>query len=213
MPAVFTPAYLKFLSAIVQQVIFVFLLLGSVFALAAGLLLLFNSERAFRVAEQMNRWVSTRAALRPLEEQHSVSRPLYRMHRLVGALICAGALYALVVLGTPYGEMAIVKSLSGVGPPRFASWISESLRIVLLVGNVGALLFGLVFIVRPSALKGIEAWADRRISGRQATKPLEEVRLSTDRFVRAHPRLVGAVVAIGSLYVMVNLGLVLFSGK
>lgn len=209
----FTPAYLKFLAAILQQSIFVFLLLGSVFSLAAGLLLLFNSEKAFRIGEWMNRWVSTRAALRPLEEQHSISRPLYRMHRLVGTLICAGALYALIVLGTPYGEMAIVKSLSGIGPPRFASWISESLRIVLLVGNLGALLFGLVFIVRPSALKGLEAWADRRISARQATKPLEEVRLTTDRFARAHPRLVGAIVAVGSLYVMVNLGFALFAGK
>src|SRR5258706_11575708 len=144
----------------------------------------------------MNRWVSTRAALRPLEEQRSISRPLYRMHRLVGALICAGALYALIVLGTPYGEMAITKTLSGIGPQRFASFVSESLRIVLLVGNFAALVFGLVFIVRPSALKGVEAWADRQISGRRATKPLEEVRLSTDRFAREHPTLVGTVVVI-----------------
>jgi hypothetical protein len=195
----FSSAYLKFLSGIVQQALFVFLLLGSVFALAAGLLLVFNSGLAFRVSERMNRWVSTRAALRSLEEERSIARPLYRMHRLVGTLICAGALYALIVLGTPYGEMAIVKSLSGIGPPRFASWVSESLRIVLLAGNFAALIFGLVFIVRPSALKRLEAWADRRISGR--------------RFLRTHPRLVGAVIVAGSLYVMVNLGFVLFTGK
>ena len=209
----FTPAYLKFLSAIVQQTLFIFLLVGSVFALAAGLMLLFRSETAFRIGERMNRWVSTREAMRVLEEQHSIARPLYRMHRLVGALICAGALYALIVLGTPYGEAAITKSLAGLGPQRFASWVSESLRIVLIAGNVGALLFGLVFMVRPSALKGMEAWADRRISARQATKPLEEVRLTTDRFVRAHPRLTGAVITLGSLYVMVNLGFVLFTGR
>ena len=209
----FTPAYLKFLTTIFQQAIFVFLLLGSVFALAAGLLLLFNSERAFRIGDRMNRWISTRAALRPLEEPRTISRPLYRMHRLFGTLICAGALYALVVLGTHQGEIAISNTLSGIGPRRLASWLSESLRIVLLVGNLGALLFGLVFIVRPSALKGLEAWADRRISGRKASKPLEEVHLATDQFARTHPRLTGAVIALGSLYVMVNLGFVLFSGK
>ena len=209
----FTPAYLKFLSGIVQQTIFVFLLIGSVFALIAGLMLVLDAEKAFRIAERMNRWVSTRAALRPLEEQHSISRPLYRMHRLVGTLICAGALYALIVLGTPYGEMAITKTLSGIGPKHIAAWVSESLRIILLVGNFGALLFGIVFVVRPSALKRLEAWADRRISARQASKPLEEVRLSTDTFARQHPRLVGSVVALGSLYVMFNLGFVLFTGK
>lgn len=199
----------KFFGQILQQSIFVFLLLGSFVALVAGLLLIFDSARAFRIGDRLNRWVSTRVALRPLEESHSISRPLYRMHRLVGALICAGALYALVVLGSPYGEMAIAKSLSSLGPPRFASWLSESLRLVLLAGNLGALIFGLFFILRPSALKGLEAWADRRVSGRKATKPLEEIHLPADRFTRAHPRLVGAAVTLGSLYVLANLGFVL----
>ena len=200
------PSYSSFLSQILQQAIFIFLLLGTVFALVAGLLLVFSSETAFRISERMNRWVSTRAAIRPLEEHHSIARPLYRMHRLVGAMICAGALYSLVVLGMPSGESAIVKSLSTIGPARFSAWVSESLRYILLVGNLGALLFGLVFIARPSALKSLEAWADRRISARKSTKPLEISRLTADVFMRAHPRFVGSVVILGSLYVLVNLG-------
>jgi hypothetical protein len=200
------PSYSSFLSQILQQAIFIFLLLGAVFALAAGLLLVISSDTAFRISERMNRWVSTRAAIRPLEQHHSIARPLYRMHRLVGAMICAGALYSLIVLGMPSGESAIVKSLSSLGPQRFSAWLSESLRYVLLVGNLGALLFGLVFIVRPSALKSLEAWADRRVSARKSTKPLEVSRLTADVFMRAHPRLVGSVVIAGSLYVLVNLG-------
>ena len=198
--------FVKFASAIVQQTIFVFLAIGAVFALAAGLLLVVRSETAFRISERMNRWVSTRAAIRPLEEHHSIGRPLYRLHRLVGALICAGALYSLIVLGMPSGEAAILKSLAGIGPPRMSAWLSESLRAILLTGNLGALLFGLIFIVRPSALKSLEAWADRRISVRKSTKPLEEVHLSVDKFARTHPRLVGVVVILGSLYVIANLG-------
>ena len=198
--------YLKFVLAIVQQTIFICLALGAVFALAAGLLLVFGSQSAFRISERMNRWVSTRAAIRPLEEHHSISRPLYRMHRIVGAMICAGALYSLLVLGMPSGGAAMTTSLSGIGTPRFSAWLSESLRIVLLAGNFGALLFGLVFIVRPSALKSLEAWADRRVSARKSTKPLEEMHLSADKFARAHPRLVGALVIVGSLYVLSNLG-------
>lgn len=203
------PTYSSFVSQILQQAIFIFLLLGALFALMAGLLLVFRSDIAFRISERMNRWVSTRAAIRPLEEHRSIARPLYRMHRLVGALICAGALYSLVVLGMPSGESAIVKSLSGIGSARFSAWLSESLRYVLLVGNLGALLYGLVFIVRPSALKSLEAWADRRVSARKRTKPLEVSRLTADMFVREHPSLVGVLVILGSLYVLVNLGYVL----
>jgi len=198
--------FVNFVSAIVQQAIFIFFALGAVFTLAAGLLLVFSSEAAFRISGRMDRWVSTRVAIRPLEEFRNVSRPLYRMHRLVGALICAGALYSLIVLGMASGEAAIVKSLRGVGPPRFSAWLSESLRYVLLAGNSVALLFGLVFLVRPSALKSLEAWADRRISERTAIKPLEKMRMSADQFVRRHPRAVGVLVILGSLYVIANLG-------
>lgn len=198
--------YLKFLSQIVNQSIFVFLMVGAAFALLVGLMLLLDSERAFRIAERLDRWVSTRAAVKPLEEFRNVSRPLYRMHRLVGALICAGALYSLIVLGLPSGGDAINKSLRGIGPAYFSAWISESLRYVLLAGNFGALLFGLVFIVRPSALKSLEAWADRRISERKAVMPLEKMRMTADQFLRRHPQAVGVLVILGSLYVLLNLG-------
>ena len=128
------------------------------------------------------------------------------MHRLVGTLICAGALYALAVLGTAKGEAAIAKSLSTLGPARVAAWLAESLRYILLAGNFAALLFGLVFIVRPSALKRLESWTDRSISGRKSTKTLEEMHGQVDQFVRRHPRFVGVLVFFGSIYVLVNLG-------
>lgn len=198
--------YLTFVSGIVQQTIFIFLLIGAAFALLAGLLLIFNSEMAFRISDRLNRWVSTRAAIRLLEKDRSISRPLYRMHRLVGALICAGALYSLAVLATPSGETAITKSLAGLGPVRFAGWISESLRIILVTGNVGAFLFGIVFLVRPSALRRLESWADRSFSGRKYAKLLEAMHRPADQFTRAHPRLVGVLVILGSLYVLANLG-------
>ena len=199
-------AYLKFLSTIVNQAVLVFLALGAVFGLLAGMLLLLDSARAFRIGDRIDRWVSTRMALRPLEVQHSIARPLYRRHRLFGALVCAGALYVLAVIGSPSGEMAIAKSLMGIGPARLSAWASESLRYVLLVGNGAAFVFGLVFIVRPSALKRLETWADRRISARRTTKPLEELHRPADRFAREHPRVVGALVVLGSLFVLTNLG-------
>ena len=202
-------SFSTFVTQIVHQTIFIFLLVGAAFALIAGVMLLLDSGRALRIGDRLNRWVSTRAAIRPLEEHRSISKPLYRMHRLVGVLICAGALYSLLVLGTPHGGAAITNSLAGLGPARFSAWISESLRTILLTGNAAALLFGLVFLFRPSALRGLEAWADRRISARKSTKPLEEAHLTVDKFVHAHPRLVGGLVVLGSLYVLINLGFVL----
>ena len=201
--------YLKFLSQIVNQAIFVFLLLGAAVALIAGILLVFDSPRAFRISDWLNRWVSTRSATRRLDEHHTIAKPLYRMHRLVGTLICAGALYALLVFGTAKGEVALAKSLGTLVPARAVAWLTESLRYILLAGNFVALLFGLVFIARPSALKRLEVWTDRSISGRKSTKTLEEMHGQVDRFARTHPRLVGVLVILGSAYVLANLGYVL----
>ena len=84
--------------------------------------------------------------------------------------------------------------------------MAESLRITLLVGNLGALIFGLLLIARLSALKKFEVWAERRIFSPEAIKPLEEkMYLPVDAFVRVHPRVVGALVILGSVYVLANL--------
>ncbi len=196
-----------FFLQILQQTVGIVLLLGAAVGLIFGIMLIFDGARAFRISDRLSGWVSTRAALRPMEESRDISRPLYRMHRLVGTLICAGALYSLVVLGSTYGETAIMKSLSGLGQARwFSSWMGESLRLILLAGNLGALLFGLVFIVRPSALRSLETWANTQISGRKSTKPIETMHMQPDRFTHAHPRLVGSLVILGSLYVLVTLG-------
>ena len=52
----------------------------------------------------------------------------------------------------------------------------------------------------------LETWADRSFSGRKSTKPLEEMHRPADQFVRAHPRSVGVLVILGSIYVLANLG-------
>lgn len=199
-------SFWTFLAPILEKSLNLFVLLGSMLGIAAGLLLVFDSSRAFRISKFLNQWVSTRSALRPLEEHRSIKRSLYRMHRLVGALICAGALYALIVLGTPYGASAIAKSLSSLGPARFTSWIGDSLTWFLLIGNFGALLFGLFFLVRPSSLKGLEAWADKQVSSRKSTKPLETQHFPLDELVRARPRVVGVLVLLGGLFVLASIG-------
>ena len=97
-------SFSTFVTQIVHQTIFIFLLVGAAFALIAGVMLLLDSGRALRIGDRLNRWVSTRAAIRPLEEHRSISKPLYRMHRLVGVLICAGASTRCSSLVRPMAE-------------------------------------------------------------------------------------------------------------
>jgi hypothetical protein len=158
----------------------------------------------------LNRWYSTRQAFQKLEEPIDVKRVIYRWHRLAGVLVFAGAVFTLDVLAFTYKTGALVQAFRGVGNPVILGIVFETLRIVLIVGNVAALIAGAILCFRPSLLKGVEAVGDRYYSGREAMKPLEVMHYQPDEFVLGRPKLVGTLLTIGSAYVMVALGLLLF---
>lgn len=192
-------------------VLYIILLAGAVVGLVIGVLLVVDSARVMRWNHALNRWFSTRQALRPLEEPRDLKRTLYRWHRVLGVVLFAGALYTLDVLIFRYQGAALVRVFRAAGNPTLLDIVFESIRIALIVGNIAALLAALVLVFRPSLLKGLEAWGDRQYSGRAATKPLDVMHYQPDDFVRARPRVVGVLVTIASLYVLVSLGWVLLS--
>jgi len=190
-------------------VLYVLLLGGALLGLVIGVLLLVDSDRVIRWNASLNRWYSTRQAFQKLEEPIDIKRVVYRWHRVAGVLILAGALFTLDVLAFSYQTGALVRAFRGVGNPAILSIAFEALRIVLIVGNVAGLVAALILCFRPSLLKGIEAVGDRYYSGREAAKPLEAMHYQPDDFVRARPRVVGAFFTLGSLYILVALGLLL----
>lgn len=190
-------------------VLYVLLLGGAILGLVIGITLLVDSERVMRWNAALDRWYSTRQAFQKLEEPIDVKRVIYRWHRLAGVLVLAGAIFTLDVLVFTYHTGALVRAFRGVGNPVILGIVFETLRIVLIVGNVAALVAGAILCFRPSLLKGVEALGDRYYSGRQAVKPLEVMHYQPDEFVRGRPKLVGTVLTVGSAYVMIVLGLLL----
>lgn len=196
----------------VHQAIFNVLLAGALLGFLVGAMMLLDSDRMFRINDRLNAWVSTRKVLRPMDEDWDVNSHVYRMHRLIGILVFAGAAYALLILAAPYGEQLFAKPLNALLVERgAASWLAEVLRAILLAGNIAAVILGVVIAIRPETMRRIETWADRRISTRKAGKPLEQMHYHADRFAREHPRFVGGLMLIGSAYVLANLGFLAFA--
>ena len=196
--------------ATLGPVLFVLFYAGALLGLAVGVMLLVDRARVMRWNQALNRWYSTRQALRKLEEPVDVKRIVYRQHRVLGVILFAGALYTLDVLAFSYQTGALVRAFRDLGNPALLGLVFEAVRIFLIVGNVAALVAAIVLCFRPSLLKGLEAWGDRRYSGRESSKPLEVMRYQPDDFVRARPRIVGALVTVGSVYVLVSLSLLLW---
>lgn len=193
----------------IGPVLYVLLFAGALLGLVVGVMLIVDSQRVIGWNYALNRWYSTRLALRPLEETVDIKRMVYRWHRVLGVLVFAGALYTLDVLAFSYKAGALARAFRDLGNPAILSLVFETVRIVLIVGNIAALAAAVVLCFRPSLLKGLEAWGDRQFSGRESTKPLEVMRYQPDDFVRARPRLVGILLTLGSLYVLFVLSMLL----
>lgn len=189
--------------------LYVILLLGAALGLVIGIMLLVDSARVMRWNEVLNTWIATGKAMQVLDRPVEVKRVIYRWHRLVGVLLLAGAFFTLDALAFGFTTTALVRAFRGTGNSALLGLLFETARIFLIVGNVAALLAAAVLVFRPSLLKGVEGWADRSYSGRETSEKLDIMRYQPDEFVRARPKVVGAVVIVGSLYALFGLGLLL----
>jgi hypothetical protein len=197
---------IAFLTGVLGQTLLVVLIAGAALGLVIGILLLIDSERVLRWNAYMNRWISTRDAFSVLDQPRDVKRLVYRWHRAVGLLVIAGALYSLDTLTFGFGTEPLVRAFRDLASPTTLRLTVDSLRLLLIVGNVAAILAGVFLCFRPSLLKGVEGWADRQYGTPLANPNLDAPRYQPDEFVRAHPRLSGVLTTGGSLFVLISLG-------
>lgn len=197
---------LKLFARIISETFLWVALFGGVVGLLTGAALVLNSALVLRISEKMNVWISTREAMQLLDKPIEVERTVYRWHRLVGALILVGALFTLYVLLWRFNGPQVVDALAKLLELGVAKGVAESLRVFFVVVNVAALMIAVVMIVRPSALKSVEAWANRRYSPGGNAPALETPRSGPDKLIRTHPRLLGTVLALAGLYVLFSLG-------
>jgi hypothetical protein len=191
---------------VLGQTLFLTLVAGAALGLVTGLLLLVDSERALRWNAYLNRWISTGNALSVLDRPRDIKRLIYHWHRVVGLLVIAGALYSVNVLAFGFSTEPLVRSFGDLASPTALRLTVDSLKLFLIAGNVAAILAGIILCFRPSLLKEVEGWADRQYGARLANPNLDALRYPPDEFVRAHPRLAGALATLGSLFVLVSLG-------
>ena len=200
-------AAIAFIVSILWPVLYVLILLGAGLGLVVGVMLLIDSARVMQWNAYLNRWISTENAARVLDRSRDVKHFVYRRHRVVGLLVIAGSLFALDVLAFGLRTTPLLRALRPLGNPTALALFVDSTRVFLVSGNIAALVAGVILCFRPSLLKGVEAWADRQFSTPLPNKSLDEPNYRPDAFVRDHPKLVGALIAAGSVFILASLGI------
>ena len=120
------------------------------FGIAAGCLLLL-APGALREGSRWRRWLLEVDLASLLDARRTIERPLYRHHRVFGAVVIAGALAWLV----PFWMLR--DRLPAVGDFAAIAILAGCVLVTFALG------IGFFLVVRPSALKGLEAAANRWI--------------------------------------------------
>lgn len=171
------------------EALFTALILGLVFSLGVGVLLLTSPRILFRLNQRMSLWIDTTEQFRKLEEPHQSERMFYRHHKVVGALVTLGATLVLWrwVVAVPKASVAVFAL--GRSSPH-VNWLTPAIDTLIIALNSGVLLIGLVIALRPSALKNVEKTVNQWHRVPQAL-PLDAVVTTLDKGFVLYPRLGG----------------------
>ncbi|MDH3513349.1 MAG: hypothetical protein OEM83_00575 [Gammaproteobacteria bacterium] len=181
----------------------VFLIYGNIFALVLGVLMLAVPGSLSALFKFSNRWISTRQLTKPLEKPRSTERAMLRYPRVLGAILLASAALILVK-GTIFITDLSVADGAGLlarlyGDTGISAGVWESLWICLIafivLGVVMAIVVGLMSLFQLGQLKHWAEAANRWVSSRRATKPLDTPHYHLDRMIMARPRLWGGLIS------------------
>lgn len=185
-----------FWSQVVLPSLALFGLAGSVLGIAVGLGLLLRSAATLRFFGTMNRWVSTRRILKPLEIPRSVGSPTAKKPRWNGlVLVLAGAYVSVVLWHLDGAKLASAMVAHGARYAVFTGILLNAMRWFMVAGGLTSVAVGVMLLFFPGAYPALEARANRWYSTRQALTGGDRMHMALDRWVENFPRASGVLIA------------------
>jgi hypothetical protein len=197
----------QFIQSWLLESFVIFLIVGSLFGMAIGALLVLRPQSLLRAGQLFNRWVSTRHLDRSLERTVQIDPWFYRYRRASSTLTLLGACYVVYFFTVNIDRADVINELSRQFnyPSAFVAWLLDALVLSALLGALFAAFVSLSLLLRPSMLRDFEEGANRWLSLRRGLKPMEIPRQNVDEFVLQHGRQAGILLVLGSLYTVVLL--------
>lgn len=192
----------------IAQVIVILFLLGGITLLALGASLVVNSAAALRFIGGMNRWVSMRRATKPLEIPRDTRHAVMKYRYWFAAAFVAGGAVAAYGLLAQFNPRAIYTMLGlGFLNRDIALWLIDSLRWLLIIGNLAAIVAGIMLAFFPDRVAALEASGGRWYSARKMTRGASEMKPKLDMLVAGHPRAAGGLIVLCGLAMIGTFGM------
>jgi hypothetical protein len=194
-------------------VVFLFFLVSGIFGVGLGIGLVVFRGRVFHLFGPLNRWVSARKSLEPMEARHEIEPFVRKYRRWFSTLFIIGGAFSIFMLVAKVHATAVA-SVFGAG--RFSvigPLIIQSLGALLIVGSVLSIAIGILLGFFPRALTALEMRANRWYSSWQIAKGADEMYLPLDRWFESSPRTAGWILAVAALVLSINSAIVLLAHR
>jgi len=164
-----------------------------------GIGLIFSSAWTLRFLQVMNRWVSTRGAFRAMDMPRSTEQFSHRNRRWVGWALIAGGIFSTFGLAAGVDAAAVGAAFAKGDQARLVAIVAGTLRWFLIVGSLAGVVVGGMLCFSPDALATLEKYANRWFTARRMLQGGDDMILTLDRLVEAHPKLSGGILACTAL--------------
>lgn len=184
------------------EAVFVFFIVGGLVGAFIGFGLFVNAKFTLSFLSAINRYTSMRRAVRPLEVPRDSIPVVQKYMRVIATVFVLGGGYALYALIAQFDAEAVLFALDlGNVHPLISGSLIDSVRWVLIAGNVAAIVIGIMMFVSPSELGRIEERGSRWFSDRPFTLVVDRMHTPLDHWVATSPRTAGVILGLGSLAV------------
>jgi hypothetical protein len=170
--------------------------------IALGIGLNVGSARMFGFMKAMNRWVSLRDTMKPMEKPHDIDKAIYRHRRLFGAAFAICGAYTVYMLLFSIDFTYVVAALSKNSTPVIVELLINNMKWLLVLGGVLAVVIGIMMFSSTYALPAFEASFNRWYSSEKLGESVDKMHFPLDNWAEAFPRTVGLLIAFGSAAVL-----------
>ena len=180
------------------QFLIVLFLVVAVSGLAVGVGLITSSPKIVGYFHLLNRWVSTRHVLRPVEVPVDTERATHRHHRWLAGGFVLGGLISIFGLFAGLDATAVGAAFAAKRVAPLVAIAVESAKWVLIAGSALGVVVGAMLLFYPNAEGTLERFANKWVSSRRVTRSWDDMHMNLDALVEAHPRPAGWIIACTS---------------
>src|SRR5882672_12000468 len=173
-------AFGNFMWHVVVQAMIVVFLVVAVSGLGVGVGLILSGQRTSQLFHGLNRWFSTRHALKPVEVSRETDAVAHQYQRWLAGGFVLGGLIAIFGLVAAVDVVALSKIVAEKRAAAFVAVVLDCVRWFLIVGSVAGVVVGAMLLFYPDAESRLEAFTNRWVSSRRVVRSWDDMHLTLD---------------------------------